>query len=244
MMTVHEVSRITGLSIRTLQYYDKIDLLKPTNYSKAGYRLYGDTELEKLQQIMLFRELEFPLKEIKEIVNGTDFDKRKALDQQIELLELKKEHIDNLIGFARTIRARGVNHIKLDFSAFDRSKLDEYFRRAKEMWNKTPQYKEFTEKSKNWTKQDEDRIMDDFMKIFEKLGKIRKLDPASDLAQKYIQEIKDFITDHLYTCTNEILYGLGKVYAGGGEFTENIDKIGGKGTCEFTYQAIKIYCEK
>ena len=64
MMTVHEVSKLTGVSIRTLQYYDKIGLLKPSAYSEAGYRLYDDTSLEKLQQILLFRELQFPLGEI------------------------------------------------------------------------------------------------------------------------------------------------------------------------------------
>lgn len=96
-LTVNEVSKLTGVSIRTLQYYDKIGLLKPTEYTKAGYRLYDDAALETLQQILLFRELEFPLKDIKNIVTSSGFDKNKALQQQIELLELKKEHIDNLI---------------------------------------------------------------------------------------------------------------------------------------------------
>ena len=79
MLTVNEVSQKTGVSIRTLQYYDRIGLLHPAAYSDAGYRLYDDTSLEKLQQILLFRELGFPLKEIKEIVNRPDYDKSKAL---------------------------------------------------------------------------------------------------------------------------------------------------------------------
>ena len=87
-MTVNEVSRLTGLSVRTLQYYDKIGLLPPSGYTEAGYRLYDDTALETLQQILLFRELEFPLKEIKGIIQSPAFDRQKALDQQIELLQL------------------------------------------------------------------------------------------------------------------------------------------------------------
>ena len=90
MMTVNEVSKLTGVSIRTLQYYDNIGLLKPAEYTESGYRLYDDTALETLQQILLFRELEFPLKEIKTIIGSSDFDKDKALNQQIELLTLKK----------------------------------------------------------------------------------------------------------------------------------------------------------
>ena len=86
MKTVHEVSRLTGVSIRTLQYYDRIGLLHPAEYTGAGYRLYDDTALEALQQILLFRELEFPLKDIQRIIRSPSFDRQKALDQQIALL--------------------------------------------------------------------------------------------------------------------------------------------------------------
>ncbi len=79
MMTVNEVSKLTGVSVRTLQYYDKIGLLHPTGYTQAGYRLYDDTTLEKLQQILLFRELEFPLKDIKKIIESPSFDRSKVL---------------------------------------------------------------------------------------------------------------------------------------------------------------------
>ena len=81
MKTVNEVSKLTGVSIRTLQYYDKIGLLKPAEYTESGYRLYDDAALERLQQILLFRELEFPLKDIKDIVTRSDFDKRLALEE-------------------------------------------------------------------------------------------------------------------------------------------------------------------
>ena len=77
MMTVHEVSKLAGVSIRTLQYYDKIGLFHPTGYTDAGYRLYDDADLERLQHILLFRELEFSLKDIKAIINSPDFDRSK-----------------------------------------------------------------------------------------------------------------------------------------------------------------------
>ena len=122
MMTVHEVSKLAGVSIRTLQYYDKIGLFHPTGYTDAGYRLYDDADLERLQNILLFRELEFPLKDIKSIVNNPDFVRRKALEPQIELLGIKKEHIENLMNFALGIKLSEVKH--MDFKAFDRSKLE------------------------------------------------------------------------------------------------------------------------
>ena len=147
MMTVNDVSKMTGVSIRTLHYYDEIGLLKPAKYTDSDYRLYDDAALEKLQQILLFRELEFPLKDIKEIVNRSDFDKTKALEQQIELLELKKEHIENLLNMCKYLKVSGVR--KLNFSAFETSKLDEYAKKAKEQWGDTPAYKEYAEKRKN-----------------------------------------------------------------------------------------------
>lgn len=242
MKTVNEVSKLTGVSIRTLQYYDKIGLLKPAEYTESGYRLYDDAALERLQQILLFRELEFPLKDIKDIVTRSDFDKRLALDQQIELLELKKEHIDNLISMCRGLKLRGVRH--LDFTAFDSSKLDEYAKRAKEQWGKTPEYKEFEEKNKNRSKSDEEHMMADFMKIFEEFGTMKDKDPAIVEVQDQVKKLQGFITEHFYKCSNEILVGLGKMYAGGGEFTDNINKMGGEGTAEFVFEAIKVYCGK
>ena len=242
MKTVNEVSKLTGVSIRTLQYYDQIDLLKPTEYTESGYRLYDDAALERLQQILLFRELEFPLKDIKDIITRSDFDKTKALAQQIELLELKKEHIDNLLNLCRYLKTRGVRH--LNFDAFDTKKIDEYSKKAKEQWGETPEYKEYAEKSKGWTKEYESRLMADFSKLFEEFGRLKEMDPASDEVQAQVKKVQDFITKNMYTCSNDILYSLGTAYVGGGELQENIDKMGGKGTAEFVFNAIKIYCGK
>lgn len=240
MMTVNEVSKLAGVSIRTLQYYDKIGLLHPTGHTDAGYRLYDDTDLERLQHILLFRELEFPLKDIAAIINSPDFDRSKALEQQIEMLRLKREHIDNLMNFALGIKMLGVKH--MDFKAFDRSRLDEYSRQAKEMYGKSPEYKEMEEKSKNRTKEEEDLIADRFMLLFKEAGELKDRDPASPEAQDLVKRIQDFITENLYTCSKKILSGLGKMYSGGGDFTRNIDEYGGEGTAEFVDKAIQIYC--
>lgn len=242
MMTVHEVSRLAGVSIRTLQYYDRIGLLHPAGYTDAGYRLYDDTDLERLRHILLFRELEFPLKDIKAIINSPDFDRSKALEQQIELLKLKKEHIENLMNFAIGIKMLGVK--QMDFKAFDRSKLDEYSRRAKELYGNTTEYKEMQEKTKNRTQEDDRLLADRFMLFFKEAGEIKDTDPASPEAQDIVKRIQEYITENLYTCSNKILSGLGKMYSGEGEFTKNIDEYGGEGTAEFVDKAIQIYCDK
>ena len=240
MMTVNEVSKLTGVSIRTLQYYDKIGLLHPAKYTEAGYRLYDDAALETLQQILLFRELEFPLKEIKEIISSPDFDRSKALGQQIELLRLKKEHIENLIELAKGIKLLGVRNLKFD--AFDTRKIDEYAAQAKASWGQTPAYKEYEEKAKGRTREEDKKIYQGMIDIFAEFGAIRESDPASGEAQALVKKLQEYITEHMYTCTNEILSELGKMYAGGGDFTKNIDSFGGKGTAEFASKAIEYYC--
>ena len=107
MLTVKKVSEIAGISVRTLQYYDKIGLLTASQRSESGYRLYSESDLSTLKQILLFRELDFPLSDIKNIMQSPGFDRKKALDQQIELLEIRREHLDDLITFARGIKMLG-----------------------------------------------------------------------------------------------------------------------------------------
>lgn len=130
----------------------------------------------------------------------------------------------------------------MDFTAFDKSKLDEYSKQAKEQWGNTPAYKEFVEKSKNRSDDEDKLLADRFMLFFKEAGRMKHTDPASPEAQDLVKRIQGFITENLYTCTNKILRGLGKMYSGGGDFTKNIDACGGEGTGEFVDKAIQIYC--
>ncbi len=241
MMTVKDVSKHTGVSIRTLQYYDRIGLLKATAYTEAGYRLYDDTALERLQQILLFRELEFPLKDIQRILSSPDFDRSKALQQQIDLLLLKKEHMDGLITLARRIQQTGEK--AMNFSAFDKAKMDHYAQQAKASWGETNAYKEFEEKSANRSHAQETTLGQGLMAIFTQMGQIKNASPESAAAQALIKQLQDYITEHYYTCTNPILLSLGQMYAAGGECMENIDAAGGTGTAQFACDAITHYCK-
>ena len=237
MKTVHEISDLTGLSIRTLQYYDKTGLLKPAAYSEAGYRLYDESSLMKIQQIMLFRELEFPLKDIKTILDDPDFDKTKALEAQIELLKLKKEQIDKLIVYAELLLKNGGND--MDFDAFDKTKLKEYAEKARETWGNTQAYSEYEEKSKGRTDAENGILAKEMMDIFRDIGRLKDLGPESDEVRVKIRELQEHITKNYYKCTDEILKSLGTMYASGGEFTKNIDKAAGEGTAVFVNEAIK-----
>lgn len=118
MKTIKEVSAITGLSIRTLRYYDEIGLLKPTKLTEAGYRLYDSRALEKLQEILFFRELEIPLGDIKKILDNPSLDKEQILLAQKSMLEKKRNRLDSIIELI-TDRMKGVN--AMSFSEFNKN---------------------------------------------------------------------------------------------------------------------------
>ena len=239
MRTVKEVSALTGVTVRTLRYYDRIGLLRPAAVTEAGYRLYGDASLERLRHILLYRELGFSLREIGAILDAPDFDRGRALEQQARLLEMKAEHLRNLAEFTRGIQRMGVN--TLDFSAFDTREMDEYARQAKALYGKTDAYKEFERKSADRTPQQEQDVGQGLMAILARFGGMLDKDPASAEAQAQVRALQDYITANYYACTPQILSGLGQMYAAGGAMTDNIDRAGGAGTADFAARAIAAY---
>lgn len=241
MKTVKQVSKLTGVSVRTLHHYDAIGLLHPTKITDAGYRLYDDNCLQRLHTILLLRQLQFPLKEIKEILDSPGFDPMEALQQQIQLLELQRQHLDDLIRHARELQNTG--GINMDFSSFNTEKIDKYAAEAKAKWGQTQPYKEFEAKTAGESKAQMQSAGDGLMDIFKELGALRHLSPASAEVQGLVAKLQAYITAHYYTCTKQILFGLGQMYAAGDEMNENIDKAGGEGTGAFARDAITIYCK-
>lgn len=244
MRTVHEVSELAHVSVRTLHHYDKIGLLRPSARSEAGYRLYSDDDLARLQQIMLFRELEFSLADIGAILDSPGFDRGKALDQQIELLKLRRERIGKLIDMAKALK--GGEGSTLEFKPFDTGKLDEYAAQAKASWGHTPQWKEYEEKWAGRSKGEQVAMGKNLMELFVPFGRMSAegADPSCEEAQAQVAKIQAFITENCYTCTDEILAGLGRAYGAGGDFTRNIDAAAGPGAAVFAAAAVRAYCDR
>ncbi|MBQ8881347.1 MAG: MerR family transcriptional regulator [Oscillospiraceae bacterium] len=241
MKTVKEVSKLTGVSVRTLHHYDTIGLLKPTQVTEAGYRLYDDTALEKLYMILVFRELSLSLKEIADILHAPDFDRNRVLEKQIKLMQEQVGKLQNRIALARGMLAIGVKY--MDFDGFDPKNMDEYSAQAKALYGKTDAYKEFQQKSKKRTAKQEKNLGEQVMDFFVRLGKLRPCEPDCEAALGWAKELQDFFTAHYYTCTSQILSSLGESYAGGGSMTENIDKVAGSGTGAFAKEVIDIYVQ-
>lgn len=241
MKTVSEIAALAHVSVRTLRHYDAIGLLKPTQITEAGYRLYDNAALERLYLILLFRELEFPLKEIQAILDAPDFDRNRILEQQVELLRAKIVHLQNRIHLANGIKLMGVKY--LEFDNWDPKKIDEYQAQAETLYGKSEAWQEYQQKIKRRSREQSQAVNGKVMDFFVELGKLRHLSPESPEVQAWVRKLQDFFTENFYTCTPKILKGLGEMYAGGGSMTENIDAAGGKGTGEFAKKAIDIYCK-
>ena len=239
--TVNEVSRLCGVSVRTLHHYDEIGLLKPAYVAENGYRMYDDTSLKMLQSILLFRELEFPLKDIKNIVNNPDFDSRKAVKDQLELLKLKRSHLDGLIDLAEKLINR---EDYMALKKFDRAEIEKYAQEVKDRWGATDAYSEYAQKSRSRTGEQHNALGAQLMDIFAEIGKLTSLAPESEEVQDAVKKLQDFISENYYNCTKDILKGLGSMYIADKRFKENIDKAGGEGAAAFVAKAIEIYCKE
>lgn len=242
MRTVKEVSKLAGVSVRTLHYYDAIGLLEPTKVTDAGYRMYDDTAFSRLQNILLFRELQFPLKEIKEILDSPNFNQEEAVAQQIKLLELQYKHIGELISFAREIQTKGVKI--MNFEVFDAKEIEQYKAEVKSKWGNSKAYQEYEQRAVSDSEHNYLKFANEIMSLFTELGAMKQLPPTDKAVQEKVVALQAYINENFYTCSNDILKELGEMYVCDDRFKKNIDCFGGEGTAEFVRDAISIYCDK
>ena len=238
-LSISEMAKLTGVSIRTLHHYDHIGLLCPETAADSGYRWYGAADVEKMQQILFYRELDFPLKEIRDILADPQYDKQEALRRQRQLLLLKRERLDGLL---ELLDANLKGERTMEFQGFDASELEQarrqYADESKARWGHTDAWKESQEKNTDANTQTEG--MND---IFRRAAALRQGDPASPGAQALVKEWQDFVSTNYYQCTDEILAGLGEMYTADERFQKNLDRFG-EGTAAFLSAAIKAYCQK
>ena len=243
-MSVKEFSVFTGLSVRTLHYYDEIGLLKPDfTDSDNSYRYYGEKATERTLEILFLKELDFPLKEIANILSSPDYDKKEAFRKQKKLLTIKKERLERLISALESAEKGTTLMKKFDNSEFDKAK-SQYADEVKARWGNTEAYKESEEKAAKMSGAEKQGALDGMNFIMTEFSDCMKngFPPESEAAQSLCKKLQQFITDNFYTCTKEILAGLGEMYVLDERFKQNIDK-NGEGTAEFIRTALKFYCK-
>lgn len=242
--SISEMAKLSGVSVRTLHYYDEIGLLAPSEVvSETGYRYYDENSLEKLQQILFYRELDFPLKEIVQIMNASDYNKEEALIKQRELLKLKRKRLDKLIGL---LNANLKGETTMSFHEFDTTEIDEakakYAEEVKERWGNTDAYEQSQKKTCEYTKEDWKRLNDGMDELLKQFSECLNENSASEKVQELVKSWQQYITETYYDCTKEVLAGLGQMYVMDERFTKNMDKYG-EGTTRLISEAIAVYCK-
>ena len=236
-MQIKEFAEQIGVSVRTLHYYDEIGLLKPSEVdAQNGYRFYDERSLERMQEILFYRELDFSLKTIAQILLSPDYDKQQALTRQRKLLLAKKERLERLIDALDSME-KGEGFMKPNNEYEDLK--NKYAEEVRQRWGSTDAYKESQQRNTDFSQAASllDAVFEEFAEL-DRSG----ISPDNEAAKIQVEKLQRCITDNFYTCTNEILAGLGQMYAADVRFKNNIDKHG-EGTAEFVSQCIKSYCK-
>ncbi|MFB4475362.1 MerR family transcriptional regulator [Virgibacillus sp. SK37] len=243
-MHVKEVSELAGVSIRTLHHYDEIGLLTPKKINGSGYRIYSEADLERLQQILFFKELGFSLKKIKEIMNSSSYKQEEALEIQRGMLIDKRKRIDKMIQtIDKTIQNKKGEIQMTDkekFEGFDFSH-NPYEDEARKKWGDQV-VDDSNAKIKQLFKYERESLEKEFNDIYRRLAEIRHESPDSDIAQEKIGLWYDYL-NKIGNYSLDAFKGLGQMYVDDERFTKNIDKFG-EGLAKFMRDAMAVYAER
>jgi len=244
--TVKQLAKLAGISPRTLRHYDRIDLLKPAFVGDNGYRYCQHDQLIKLMQILFYRELDFSLTDIKQIITNPNFDMTEALQKHRHLLNLKAKRTKRLIKTIDQIliATKGNQTISASatYQSFDQTDINQYKDEVKRRWGHTDAYRQSIERAKKWTKQDLDRIKQQVQDITLKLAKLIDQDTKSPRVQALIKQHHAHI-NNFYDCSIDIYRGLGEIYFADPRFAAHYNRVK-PGLAEFINQAISYYCNQ
>lgn len=243
--SINQLAKLAGISVRTLHHYDQIGLLRPERNNWNKYRKYKEEELLKLQQIMFFIELDFPLKEIKTILANPSFKMEQALKEQKEMIKLKKKRLESLIAtIDKTIKKIKRENNMTDkelYDKFDMSEVNEYADEAKKRWGHTDAWKQSQERTRDWTKADYAKLKADADKWMKNFAAQMGHGPKSEAAQKLIDEHYNALRT-FYEPNLEMYRGLADMYVADERFKAYYEKYAA-GLAEFMRTAMHEYCD-
>lgn len=244
---ISEISKIAGVSKRTLHYYDEVGLLVPITDELSGYRLYCDDDLVRLQQILFFKELGFKLEEIKNILNSESFDRLSALKKQKELMDLKvKRYFEIIDTIDEAIASiEGGNHMSGEnmFKALDINEIEEHKKKyEKEVREKYDEdlVKESNRRTSKYSQDDWNMIQKEAHDIFISIADGMSKGPEDAIVQENVKKYHEHIDKYYYPCSIEIFRGLGIMYVEDERFTKYYEDIK-VGLAAFMRDAMEYY---
>ena len=243
--SISELSRLAGVSVRTLHYYDSIGLLTPSGTTSAGYRQYDEADMKRLWQIMFYKELDFTLEQIKRMLEAPGDEINETLRLHRDLLLKKRERLNSIIGSIEKIFKGEFDEDMLN--DFDMKEIEEakrkYGKEAEERWGNSEAYQESMRRTKNYTAGDWARVKAEQAEAYKAF--INAMDKGFDSreAQEAVEMWRKVMTDNFYDCSVEICAGLGQMYVSDERFTKNIDKFK-EGLAQFMSDSIAYYCKE
>lgn len=243
--TIKKLARLSGVSVRTLHYYDEIGLLKPSFVGENGYRYYERPKLMRLQHILFFRELEFPLAEIKTMIDAPDFDMAAALREHKRMIEKKRNQLGRLLQtIDKTIDELTKGNVMKDEELYDglTGELKEHQKEAKERWGDTEAWRQSRERTKHWTKDDYQRLAADGKKFTQLLADTMDKGATSPEFQELIAQHHAGI-EVFYTCPPAMYRNLGQMYVDDPRFAAYYNKFR-PGLNVVVRDAIAYYCDQ
>lgn len=243
-LRIGEAAARAGISVRTLRHYDAIGLLSPSDITDAGYRLYDAAAMARLEQILYFKELGFALDDIRKIMLNPSYDASAAMRGQRALLIKQRERLDGLIRrLDEALAGEGTPNPEVFNMKEIEMMKSKYAQEAKERWGNTDAYRESAARTQSYKKDDWNRVQEGMTALMREFAAVRELDAQDECVQALVVRWQQYITDHFYTCTDEILAGLGQMYTADERFKANIDACG-EGTAACMSAAIATYLSK
>lgn len=244
--TVKQLAKLAGVSVRTLHHYDQIGLLAPAGRRNNTYREYGETELLRLQQILFFKELDIPLRDIKRMLDAPRFDTLEALKSHRKIIEAKRKRLGRLVKTIDKTAAKLHNEITMKdeelYTSFSKTEMDAYAKEAKERWGHTDAYRQSIERTQHLTDADWKRIQKDADVFNSMLASVMDKDPGSEEVQALVQQHYNSLRT-FYEPNLEMYRALGQMYVDDPRFAKTYDKYA-PGLAAFLRDAIQIFCDR
>lgn len=245
--TINKLARMAGVSVRTLRFYDQTGLLPPARVGDNGYRYYGQEELVRLQQILFFRELKFPLGQIKEIMGSPSFDRREALEQQANLLRLEKRRLDRILKTIEKTITTMKGATTMDdaefYNGLSREEVEAYAQEAKERWGNTEAYRQSQERWGRMSAAEKHTLQEDVETATQALADHMPDGYDSPAVQQLIDEQFKGINTMFYDCSVEMFRNLAVMTTQDERYAQHYRRFH-PDLPEFRLRAVQYYCDR
>ncbi|HEX2027197.1 MAG TPA: MerR family transcriptional regulator [Nitriliruptorales bacterium] len=248
MRTIGEVAKLANVTVRTLHHYDEIGLVRPSGRTEAGYRLYDGSDLQRLQTVLFYRELGFPLDDIRAVMADADFDRGQALREQRKLLEAQAHRLERMIAAvdaALQTHERGRTMSDEAMFAVFGDDQREFREEAEQRWGDTDAWAESRDRTARYTVQDWEDVKAESAAIMARILDAYRLGaaPDSDAAMDAVEAHRRQISARFYECSHEMHVGLGEMYVADPRFTATYEGLA-EGLTGWVREAIRANADR